>query len=422
MEETINSEPDTMYIGNIKMGFFYRFFSWCSGARLYLLKSCPTDYNKFLGIGVIIFLTGIMASITGFYALFMIFNSLAISIIFGVFWGILIFFLDWFIVSSLKKEEKVFSELLFSIPRLLLAVLLAVVISKPLELKLFEKEINGVLQNLTVENTLKYSDLVGQEFNEIDVLKNENLKLKNEIIVKEEFRKKLFDMIIVEAEGKSPTGVIGKGPVYIEKKQEYDKIDYELTQLSKRNNLLIEKNNKQIDELSKIKNQQLKLSETEIKNADGLLARLEAMSVLSNKSSTVKYASWFIFLLFVLIESAPVLVKLLSRRGAYDELIEKEEYEKMVEYKKQKIKAKTLANNYIELLQQKNILQVDSEKRNNESLIKQIEDAKEEINQEAIKLWKQKEIKTLYLEEIIEQENIDDKVEENIEKIDVREE
>jgi len=80
-----------------KLDWFYSFFCWCSGARLYLLRSCPTDYNKYFGIGIIVFLTGIMASITWFYALFMIFNSLSLSIIFGIFWGILIFFLDWFI-------------------------------------------------------------------------------------------------------------------------------------------------------------------------------------------------------------------------------------------------------------------------------------------------------------------------------------
>jgi len=396
-----------------EMSFFYSFFCWCSGARLYLLKNCPTDYNKFFGIGIIIFLTGIMAAITGFYALFLIFNSIVISVVFGVFWGILIFFLDWFIVSSLKKEEKRTSEILYSIPRIMLAVLLAVVIAKPLELKLFEKEINGVLQSIKVENTVEYNKLIDKEFNEIDKLKKENNLLKSEIAEKENLRKQLFNMIIIEAEGKSPTGSIGKGPVYREKKKEYDKIDTELTELNKRNNLLISSNNQQIKNLLEIKNKQTNQSKLEIRKADGLLARLEAMSILGERNKTVKYASWFIFLLFVLIESAPVLVKLLSSRGAYDELIEKEEYEKIVEYKKQKIKTKTLANNYIELLKQKNELEIDSEKRNNESFVKQIEDAKQEINSEFIKQWKQKEIENINIEEFNEQNNNKDTDEES---------
>jgi len=411
MKETLINNNKSSFLIKNKMSFIYSFFCWCSGARLYLLKNCPTDYNKFFGIGIIIFLTGIMASITGFYALFMVFNSIVISVLFGSFWGILIFFLDWFIVSSLKKEEKVLSEILYSIPRLMLAVLLAIVIAKPLELKLFEKEINGILQNIKVENSLDYNKLIDKEFEEIKKLKKENILLKTEISEKENLRKKLFNMIITEAEGKSPTGTIGKGPVYREKKKEYNKIDAELTILNKRNNKQINNNNKQIEKLLKIKNKQIDESKSEIKKADGLLARLEAMSVLGEKNTTVKYASWFIFLLFVLIESAPVLVKLLSRRGAYDELIEKEEYEKIVEYKKQKIKAKTLANNYIELLKQKNELQIDAEKRNNKNLVKQIEDAKQEINSEFIKQWKQKEIETINIEKITEQNDKNEVVE-----------
>jgi hypothetical protein len=84
--------------------------------------------------------------------------------------------------------------------------------------------------------------------------------------------------------------------------------------------------------------------------------------------------------------------------GPYDELIDKEEYEKQIEYKKQKVKAKILANNYLELLKQKDELQIDAEKRNNEKLVKEIEEAKNEINKLAIGKWKQQEIQSIYKE------------------------
>ena len=380
------------------LGPVYRFFCWCSGARLYLLKGCPTDYNKFFGIGIIVFLTGIMASITGFYALYIIFDSITLSIIFGIFWGILIFFLDWYIVSSLKKEERFLSEFLFSAPRLILAVLLAVVISRPLELKLFEKEIDGVLQTIQSENSIEYNQLIDKEFDGISRLTGENDELRLEVKQKEELRDKLFNMMIAEAEGRSPTSKIGKGKVFREKKAEYDKIDKELRVLKNKNGLRIEKNRETLAQLETKRQLQVDKSNTKIKQADGLLARLEAMGVLSEKNTTVMHASWFIFILFILIESSPILVKLLSKRGPYDELIEKEEYEKQIEYKKQKIKAKILANNYLELLKQKDELQIEAEKRNNEKLVKEIEDAKDEINRLAIGKWKQKEIETLTAE------------------------
>lgn len=373
----------------------YRFFCWCSGARLYLLKSCPTDYNKYFGIGIIVFLTGMMASLTGFYALFLIFNSFYISLVFGIFWGILIFFLDWFIVGSLKKENRFFSELVFATPRLILAVLLAIVISRPLELKLFEKEINGMLQSIQSENSIQYNKLIDKEYGEISALKAENQRLSDEIVKKEEYRSLLFNLMIEEAEGRSATNKVGKGLVYKEKKTEYDKVDSELSELKLKNNRLIEENLKTLTLLEQNKLKQVGESNLAIRQADGLLARFEAMSELNKKNNSVRYASWFIFILFILIEASPILVKLLSQRGPYDELFEKEEYEKLIEYKKQKVKAEVLANNYLELLKQKDELQFEAEKRNNENLIKEIETAKDEINRVYINKWKQKEIDSL---------------------------
>jgi len=371
---------------------------------------------------MIVFLTGIMASITGFFALYMIFDSYWIAAVFGVFWGILIFFLDWFIVASLKKEEKFISEFLFSVPRIILAVLLAVVISKPLELKLFEKEINAVLVNEKTESSIKYKQLVDKEFNQIEILKIENENLRKDIKNKEEQRNLLFDMIIKEAEGRSPTGIIGKGPVYREKKTEFDRLNQNLDILKKNSSLQIKLNIQKIEELNIQKNTRIDNSSKVIQNSDGLLARLEAMSILKDKNSTVSMASWFIFILFILIEAAPILVKLLSRRGPYDELIDKEEYEKQIEYKKQKIKAKVLANNYLELLKQKDELQIEAEKRNNKNLVKHIEEAKEDINKKVVEKWKEKELETVLtdliesdsqLENSTETENNDDYTEES---------
>ncbi len=375
-----------------KMSGLYRFFAWCSGARLYLLKYCPTDYNKYFGIGIIVFLTGLMASITGSYALFTIFNSIPVALVFGVFWGILIFFLDWFIISSLKKEEKFGKELLFSLPRIILAILLAMVIATPLELKLFEKEINAELIRLKSQNVIEYKNLLNTEFDEINKLKAENQKLLNEIKEKEKNRNELFDKVIKEAEGQSPTGIVGKGPVYREKKAELDRLDKQLEQINKTNREQIDLNNKRINELEQVKTTKTQINKAEIEKSDGLLARLQALSALREQNATLNTAVWFIFILFILIEAAPILVKLLSRRGPYDELLEKEEYEKQIEYKKQKIKARVLANNYIELLKQKDELQVEAEKRNNEKLIKEIEQAKEDINKKVVEKWKEYEL------------------------------
>ena len=58
----------------------------------------------------------------------------------------------------------------------------------------------------------------------------------------------------------------------------------------------------------------------------GLASRIEALDRLTDKSSAIWAAHWFILLLFLAVETAPVFVKLISQRGPYDFVLKKEEY------------------------------------------------------------------------------------------------
>ena len=59
---------------------------------------------------------------------------------------------------------------------------------------------------------------------------------------------------------------------------------------------------------------------------NGLAARMEALSRLTKKSEAMLIASMFIMLLFVAIETAPILVKLISYRSPYDYLLHEHEH------------------------------------------------------------------------------------------------
>ena len=313
------------------LSWFYRVFCWCSGARLYLLEKCPSDLNKYLGIGAVIFMTGVMASLSGGYAIFTIFRSYPIAIAFGLLWGVLIFFLDFFLVSSLKKQDQIKLELPFAMPRFVLALLIAVVISKPIELKLFQREINVEIEAMRSEKNMEFSKIVGQEFGELDVLLAENEKLKKEIAEKEGIRNKLFNLVIAEAEGQSPTKRIGKGPVYAEKRQEFNVSDQDLTDTKRRNFKQIADNNLRIDALKALRDLRKRSTAAASSESDGFLARLQAMSNLKDDSMIVSLTGWFITLLFIVIESSPIIVKLMSRKGPYDFLLEAEEFSKEAE-------------------------------------------------------------------------------------------
>ena len=164
-----------------------RFFIICSGADTDILNDCSIgEQNKYAGIGATVFFTAVMAFIAGSYALYTVFDNLYASIFFGLIWGLLIFNLDRYIVSTIKKTGNAIDELIQASPRVLLAVIIAVVISKPLELKIFEKEINQVLLEQKNELTLANKTQLAEQFTpSIDGLNNDILNLQQQIDTKE---------------------------------------------------------------------------------------------------------------------------------------------------------------------------------------------------------------------------------------------
>ena len=141
-----------------------QFFIICSGADTDILKKCSIgEQNKYAGIGATVFFTAVMATIAASYALYTVFDTLYSAIFFGLIWGLLIFNLDRYIVSTIKKRDNVIDEIIQASPRILLAVIIAIVISKPLELKIFEKEINQVLLEQKNDLTLANQNQIAQQ-------------------------------------------------------------------------------------------------------------------------------------------------------------------------------------------------------------------------------------------------------------------
>ncbi len=370
----------------------YKFFCWCSGARLYILKKCPTDFNVFFGIGMIVFLTGVMASLSGSYAFYTVFQDIYLATIFGVFWGVLIFFFDWYLVASLRKEKKFLREILTASPRIILAMFLAVVISRPLELKLFESEIDGQIDKMSQQKFNDYKEIVGISYSEIEVLKEQNREIKTTISDLLVQRNGLFQLFVEEAEGRSPTGKLGKGPVYKEKKAEYDRVNEIYEQEKIRLYPLVDANHKRISEMSVLHDEQLKSGNETLNKATGFLARIEAYGQLGKENKGIKYTGIFILLMFMCIETGPMFVKLISRRGAYDELLGLEEM-KIVAVAQQEltqIKEKTIR--VVEIEKQKSITRLQEEIINNQDFVKYVMQAQSEIGVEKIKRWKEREL------------------------------
>lgn len=298
-----------------------RFFVLCSGADRNLLEGCSEgEQTKYAGIGATVFFTAIMAFIASSYALFTVFDNIYTASFFGFIWGLLIFNLDRFIVSTIRKRDRFWNELLQATPRIILAMIIAIVISKPLEIKIFEKEINAVLLKEKNDMALANKKQVTNYFKtDLDKNKAEIDSLKSAVAKKEKEVNELYNTYITEAEGTAGTKKLGKGPVYKEKREKHDAQIKALDTLRSKNFAkiaLLEKKGKTLQEdLDK------KVAKTQpvIDGFDGLMARINALSKLPSLPSL------FIMLLFLAIETSPIIAKLLSPKGEYDFKIEDNE-------------------------------------------------------------------------------------------------
>jgi len=290
-----------------------KFFWMCSGADPDILHQSPkSEQINHAGIGGTVFFTALMAFIAASYALYTVFDQWAPSIAIGAVWGLLIFNLDRFIVSTIRKRDHVWKELLQASPRIALAIIIAIVISKPLELKLFEKEIDQVLLEEKNALTLENKDQIAMQFTpEISRLTTENQNLRETIDRKEQEVTALYNAYIAEAEGTAGTFKLGKGPVYKEKREKHDSELQALQQLREDNKNQIAANEALLKTLREAQTLRETESQPVIDRFDGLMARVAALGKLP------WLPRFFIFLLFVAIETAPVAAKLLSPKGAY---------------------------------------------------------------------------------------------------------
>jgi len=290
------------------------FFILCSGADKNLLQDCSEgEQTKFVGIGATVFFTAVMAFIASSYALFTVFDSIYPAMLFGIVWGFLIFNLDRFIVSTIRKRDSFSNEFLQASPRILLAIIIAIVISKPLEIKIFEKEINTVLLKEKNAMALNNKKEVANYFqSDLDKNKTEIDSLKSEITKKETEVNSLYQTYITEAEGTKGTMKLGKGPVFKEKIAKHDLAKSELDTLRKSNLIKIEEREKKAKTLQTDLDKKVTETQPIIDGFDGLMARINAL----NKLPLIP--SLFIMLLFLAIETSPIIAKLLSPKGEYD--------------------------------------------------------------------------------------------------------
>lgn len=326
---------------NHKMNWFQQFLIICSGGNLHILRKTPSEWNKFAGIGGIVLFTAVFATLSAGYAMFTVFDDLWVSAGFGLLWGLMIFNLDRYIVSSIKKTGTWWNQILMAIPRLILATFLGIIISKPLELKIFEKEVNKQLNTIIQRNkTQLQAEMNGRILQQSGPFETEKKQIANRIA---EYQKS-YDSAAVELEkeilgkqsgltsGKVGFGSNAKRKFELKEERRQDLENYQ-KQIAPRLEYLDKEISKVYTNIETERNK----TETFEDKFNGFAARLQALDELGKNSAIIGLAASFIMGLFICLEISPVLIKLISSVGPYDYLLEKTENEFRL-YSKEKIR------------------------------------------------------------------------------------
>jgi hypothetical protein len=184
MNENVDYKLDIDKMGGKKIA---RFLWKCAGGDERIMQYASYyDHMKMMGIGGVVLATAVLATLAMGFAIQTIFGSWYATIPIALVWGLIIFNLDRFIVSVGKGdgEEKIGGwEFLSAFPRLVMAVFIGLTISAPLETKIFDKEIAREWESVKMDMSIKRRYEVEQEFLNTGESRSTKDKIKGDSIV-----------------------------------------------------------------------------------------------------------------------------------------------------------------------------------------------------------------------------------------------
>ncbi len=391
-------------------GRLMQLFWKAAGADKNLLeRSTYSEQVKYFCMGGIVVATGVMAFMAGGYAFYTIFApkdpingellwsfpGVIGALFFGLIWGAIIFNIDRFIVTSSGKgdgtEAITFQEIKNSIPRIIMGIIIALTISKPIEVRMFQTEIQTRLTEIKEdkkrENATKIEERFKYKLKEKD---NDINSIQNRI----NSAQANFDKLEVELNDlQTGTGKYTGNPctrgencpthsnLYKSKKTAYK--TWISLKKSTRNDLLRLK--KERAKIILDRNIELRNLDINAEGLNGLAIRIQLAEEVAGF-----WISFFITLLFMVIELTPIFFKMMLIKGPYD-------------YMDENVKELAVAEYGIEITSEfykdKNGQQINkvvnhaAEIKKKEKIL--LLKAQEELNEQIISKWKEKKSKEI---------------------------
>ena len=357
--------------------------AWLGGADPRILAKVPSARDRFVQMALVLLTTASLAVVSMTFALTdAVKVHWAPAVVGGLLWGFIILNLDRFLVLSMGSTRDRGRLLGMAAPRIGLAVVLAVVISTPLVLQVFHRDIDAELTTYQLEQ----SELHGQqqersaEQKELDGV-NAQIKSHEEVVagnLREEVtspaleaanqkvkgleqqladaqraRDRTYEAWQCELYGSRCRGASkrrGNGPLAGAKQRQYRDAERKLADVRSQLDEATRERDAREAEVEKTQGTTLAEQQAEANAAlpglrtrrdalvksireradqaagttardEGLLSQLRALLRAGERDSALMWAHIFVFLLFFIIEILPVTVKALLNLGppsAYD--------------------------------------------------------------------------------------------------------
>ncbi|WP_046755448.1 DUF4407 domain-containing protein [Kordia jejudonensis] len=299
-------------------------FYFLSKTNAALIKGCSkkAKYSQ-ASMGMFVLFTGILAFISGTYALKMAFDydtdSYTTAILGGLLYCAIIMAFDREIVAAKSKWAVV--------TRIPLAIMIGLIVSIPLELTILEGRINEQLADELKQKNAPNIEKIKEETDRLNVIE---ANIRRRISIQEaEIRK--YDSIKNDQLTGSNGAVKGCGEICenaikksLEASEQLKKIKDEQNDFAKEKTTLI----KEVKETYKIDS----LSSQDLLSRYIALQRLKTANITSipekdhsdiiERANSTKIISWALAILIIFIEIFPALMKAFKEKTDYDELLE----------------------------------------------------------------------------------------------------
>lgn len=314
------------YYESPKPGGIMRLLWKAAGSDGYILKrSTYSDQVKYACLGGIVVATGFMAAVAGGYAIYTIFEpkgsaldggthtqTAIMASIFGVIWGLIIFNIDRFIVAATGKgdgtEAITWGEFVNSVPRIIMGLVIAITISKPMEIRMFKSEIDAELHQEQLVKRKEYEIATKANYvSRFELIEKDLQKIE------EERNKVLNRVTLIEKQYTEEVRIVRPGPKAAALKGLMNTLGEKLSSFDVDNRPELERLNTEKLKLTDELGNELAKNEEVANGLDGLLERIK----LAHKIAGT-WITFFITLLFVVIELTPIFFKMMLIKSPYD--------------------------------------------------------------------------------------------------------